>query len=61
MKAIKKISTNTTPKAKNSIGLNVLDRSSWVEQVLRIVALKYNLDDSDIEGYANKLKGRKTK
>lgn len=38
---------------------NACSREKWVEQVLIIASLKYNLEDEDIENYVNNIRRKR--
>jgi len=57
MTALKRVHNKTIKTFKSST--NNFSREAWVEQVLKIASLKYNLEESDIENYVEKKKGKR--
>lgn len=51
MSKVKKIRSRGVRLYSNSLGYNEFSREAYVSQVLKIIQMKYNLEERDIEKY----------
>lgn len=56
MKKVKKYQNKSLRDHRATALRNSWSREAWVEQVMKITALKYNLEDEDIENFVAGMK-----